>query len=288
MKKKLSVLLIGSLVAISLAGCGGSTSGNEQSAVSQNSSVESAASGESTVNSENSETKGSDTSKTESSADNTDTSESDEPSKIVVSEPEEDIGPKEGDIVLDENGNEYVYHEDGEIEISDEEPMPVTSDGQEEQPKYLDVTYTPIDVKDTNVEPDVIDMSDPEYYLLTNLAELSDFVSKYEKTYSLNTVESGVDFNTIAEKFDDTYFEYMSVVVIPVRYDKNTETEVGTITIDGNNYVIEVCTQPAESEEQTNTLCFVVQTYKSDMKDKNVVIKVIAEEIVEEDGEEDI
>ena len=80
----------------------------------------------------------------------------------------------------------------------------------------------------------------------------------------------------------------MSVVVIPVRYDKNTETEVGTITIDGDNYVIEVCTQPAESEEQTNTLCFVVQTYKSDMKDKNVVIKVIAEEIVEEDGEEDI
>ena len=240
MKKKLSVLLIGSLVAISLAGCGGSTSGNEQSAVSQNSSVESAASGESTVNSENSETKGSDTSKTESSADNTDTSESDEPSKIVVSEPEEDIGPKEGDIVLDENGNEYVYHEDGEMEISDEEPMPVTSDGQEEQPKYLDVTYTPIDVKDTNVEPDVIDMSDPEYYLLTNSAELSDFVSKYEKTYSLNTVESGVDFNTIAEKFDDTYFEYMSVVVIPVRYDKNTETEIGTITIDGDNYVIEV------------------------------------------------
>ena len=290
MKKRLSVLLIGSLVAISLAGCGGSTSGDEKSAVPQDSSVESTASGESTVDSdvsESSDTKGDNTSETENSTENTDVSETDEPSKIVVSESQEDIGPKEGDIIVDEDGNEYIYHEDSDIgDGGEEEPMPVTSDGTEEQPKYLDVTYTPIDVKDANVEPDVIDMSEPEYYLITNSAELSDFVSKYERTYSLNTVESGVDFNTIAEKFDDTYFEYMSVVVIPAQYDKNTESEIGTITIQDDNYVIEVCTQQAESKDQTNTVCFVVQTYKSDMEGKNLVLKVIAEETVEEGGEE--
>lgn len=283
MKKRLSVLLIGSLVTISLAGCGGSTSGNEKSAVPQDSSVESTASGESTVDSDVSETKGNDTSKTEISEGEVSENEtSDE-------ESQEDIGPKEGDTIVDEDGNEYIYHEDSDIEVSegeDEEPMPVTSDGQEEQPKYLDVTYTPIDVNDANVEPDVIDMSEPEYYLITNAAELSDFVEKYERTYSLNTVESGVDFNTIAEKFDDTYFEYMSVVVIPAQYDKNTESEIGTITIQGDDYVIEVCTQQADSKDQTNTVCFVVQTYKSDMQDKNVVLKVVDEDIVAEGGEE--
>ena len=146
MKKRLSVLLIGSLVAISLAGCGGSTSGNEKSAVPQDSSVESTASGESTVDSDVSETKGNDTSKTEISEGEVSENEtSDE-------ESQEDIGPKEGDTIVDEDGNEYIYHEDSDIGVSegeDEEPMPVTSDGQEEQPKYLDVTYTPIDVKDS-------------------------------------------------------------------------------------------------------------------------------------------
>lgn len=284
MKKKLSVLLIGSLVAISLAGCSGTNQPVETTAVPSDSSVESAAGGESSVKSDvsaNSETK--DTSKTDVSKN--ETSNDEKTAESSVEESEEDIGPKEGDIVVDEDGNEYIYHEDEEFEIEDS--MQVTSDGKEEQPKYLDVTYTPIDVKDSNVEPDVIDMSNPEYYLITNTAELSDFVSKYEKTYSLNTVESGVDFNTIAEKFDDTYFEYMSVVVIPAEYDKNTESEIGTITIQGDDYVIEVCTQQAQSKDQTNTLCFVVQTYKSDMEGKNIVLKVVEEEIVEAD-EEDI
>lgn len=284
MKKKLSVLLIGSLVAISLAGCSGTNQPVETTAVPSDSSVESAAGGESSVKSDvsaNSETK--DTSKTDVSKN--ETSNDEKTAESSVEESEEDIGPKEGDIVVDEDGNEYIYHEDEEFEIEDS--MQVTSDGKEEQPKYLDVTYTPIDVKDSNVEPDVIDMSNPEYYLITNTAELSDFVSKYEKTYSLNTVESGVDFNTIAEKFDDTYFEYMSVVVIPAEYDKNTESEIGTITIQGDDYVIEVCTQQAQSKDRTNTLCFVVQTYKSDMEGKNIVLKVVEEEIVEAD-EEDI
>ena len=50
--------------------------------------------------------------------------------------------------------------------------------------------------------------------------------------------------------------------------------------------MIEVCTQQADSKDQTNTVCFVVQTYKSDMQDKNVVLKVVDEDIVAEGGEE--
>ena len=297
MKKRLSILLIGSLVALSLAGCsGGSTSENEKSAVPQNSSVESTANGESSQNGEslansdvskNSETKGNDTSKTENSAENTDVSENGEPLENAVSEDEEDFGPKEGDIIVDEDGNEYVYHEDSTA-VSEDEPMPVTSDGMEEVPKFLDVTYTPIDVKDSNVEVDVIDMTNPQYYLIKTKAELDDFVSKYEKTFSLNDVENGVEFNTLAEKFDEGYFENMSLVVIPVEYDKDTETEVGTITIEGNDYVIEVCTQPAESADKINRLCFVIQTYKSDMEGKTVLIRVVEDNIIEELGEEEI
>ena len=288
MKKKLSVLLIGSLVAMSLAGCSGTNKPVETSSIPSDSSVESTTGNENTSGGESSVKN--DASTNEKSETNTEKSNGENSIESTVSEDEEDIGPKEGDIIVDEDGNEYIYHENEEFESAvsgdEEDPMPVTSDGKEEQPKLLDVTFTPIDVKDTNVEPDVIDMSAPEYYLISNSAELGDFVSKYEKTYSLNTVESGVDFNTIAEKFDDTYFEHMSVVVIPVEYDKDTETEIGTITIDGDNYVIEVCTQLAESKEKSNTLCFVVQTYKSDMEGKNVVIKVVTDSIIEEGGEE--
>ena len=129
-------------------------------------------------------------------------------------------------------------------------------------------------------------MTNPKYYLLSSTAELKDFVNSYESTFSLNDVENGVEFNTLAEKFDDTYFEFMSVIVIPVQYDKNTETEVGTITIEDNDYVIEVCTQPAENKDDLNTLCFVVQANKEDMQGKNVIIRVVEEDMVEEIEEE--
>lgn len=278
MKKRISMLLVGSLVAISLAGCAGSTSTPETTAVPSDSSVESTANSDVSASSD---TKSDITSKTEASKGE---APKDETSDESQTEPSDIKGPEDGDIVLDESGNEIVLNE-SDVDI-DDESMPVTSDGNEEIPKFLDVTYTPIDVKDSNVEVDVINMNDPQYYLIKNKAELDDFVSKYEKTFSLNDVEDGVKFNELAEKFDDTYFENMSVVVIPVEYDKNTETEVGTITIEDNDYVIEVCTQPAESPDNINRLCFVIQTYKSDMEGKNVIIRVVEEDIIEEYEEE--
>ena len=169
----------------------------------------------------------------------------------------------------------------------DENSNPIPSNiGGEPSTKYLDVTYTPIDVNDSKADSSAIDMTNPKYYLLSSTAELKDFVSNYENTFSLNDVENGVEFNTLAEKFDDTYFEFMSVIVIPVQYDKNTETEVGTITIEDNDYVIEVCTQPAENKDDLNTLCFVVQANKEDMQGKNVIIRVVEEDMVEEIEEE--
>ncbi len=280
MKKRISMLLVGSLVAISLAGCSGNTATPETSVVPSDSSVESNANPDV---SSNSDTKSDGSSKTDTSKAE---APEDETSDEIQTEPSDVKGPEEGDIVIDESGNEIILHE-SDVSI-DDESMPVTSDEKEELPFFLDVTYTPIDVKDSNVEVDVINMNDPQYYLINSKTELDDFVSKYEKTFSLNDVEDGIEFNTLAEKFDDTYFENMSVVVIPVEYDKDTETEIGTITIDGNNYVIEVCTQPAATPDKVNRLCFVVQTYKSDMEDKNILIKVIEDAIIEDYEEEEI
>ena len=301
MKKRLSVLLIGSLVAISLAGCSGTNAPSETPAPGESTTESSVQSEQaSTENSKKTDEKSStagensktaDVSEKEQSTENPAESNPSTPaeqSETAVSQDEEDMGPKEGDIIVDENGNEYVYHEDSSITPVGENSTPVASDvpTQEESTKYLDVTYTPIDVKDSNVDSGAINMSNPKYYLLSSTAELKDFLNNYEKTFSLNDVENGVPFDTLAEKFDDTYFEFMSVVVIPVQYDKNTETEVGTITIEGNDYVIEVCTQPAEKQEDLNTLCFVVQTNKSDMEGKDILIRVVEEDTVEEIEEE--
>lgn len=292
MKKRLSVLLIGSLVALSLAGCSGANTPSETSSVPGESTTESSVQSAET-STENSKTDG--VSENEKNAENSadeskneeNSGESTEQPEVTVSEDEEDIGPKEGDIIVDESGNEYIYHEDELGTPIDENSNPIPSNiGGEPSTKYLDVTYTPIDVNDSKADSSAIDMTNPKYYLLSSTAELKDFVSNYENTFSLNDVENGVEFNTLAEKFDDTYFEFMSVIVIPVQYDKNTETEVGTITIEDNDYVIEVCTQPAEKQEDLNTLCFVVQTTKSDMEGKDIMIRVVEEDTVEEIEEE--
>ena len=292
MKKRLSVLLIGSLVALSLAGCSGANTPSETSSVPGESTTESSVQSAET-STEHSKTDG--VSENEKNAENSadeskneeNSGESTEQPEVTVSEDEEDIGPKEGDIIVDESGNEYIYHEDESGTPIDENSNPIPSNiGGEPSTKYLDVTYTPIDVNDSKADSSAIDMTNPKYYLLSSTAELKDFVSNYENTFSLNDVENGVEFNTLAEKFDDTYFEFMSVIVIPVQYDKNTETEVGTITIEDNDYVIEVCTQPAENQDDLNTLCFVVQANKEDMQGKNVMIRVVEEDMVEEIEEE--
>lgn len=292
MKKRLSVLLIGSLVALSLAGCSGANTPSETSSVPGESTTESSVQSAET-STENSKTDGVSENETnaENSADESkneeNSGESTEQPEVTVSEGEEDIGPKEGDIIVDESGNEYIYHEDELGTPIDENSNPIPSNiGGEPSTKYLDVTYTPIDVNDSKADSSAIDMTNPKYYLLSSTAELKDFVSNYENTFSLNDVENGAEFNTLAEKFDDTYFEFMSVIVIPVQYDKNTETEVGTITIEDNDYVIEVCTQPAENQDDLNTLCFVVQANKEDMQGKNVMIRVVEEDMVEEIEEE--
>ena len=298
MKKKLSLLLIGSLVAISLAGCSGSTSDPETTAVPSDSSVESAANGESTVSSDNSGKSEGDTNSTANSvSENSETKTSDasekedsvQPSESTASD-EEDIGPKEGDIVIDEDGNEYVYHEDSVEDEQNEnnddsEDMPVTSDNKEEMPKYLDVTFTPIDIKDANIDKSSINMSSPVYYQISSVDEMEKFVSEYGKTYSVNDVESGVTFDTLAEKFDSTYFDAMSLVIIPAKYDKDSEPDIDTITLEGNDYVITVVTPSASSDDNTDCICFVVQVNDLEREDRNIVINVIQDSMIA-DGEE--
>ena len=306
MKKKLSVLLIGSLVAISLAGCSGSTSGPETTAVPSDNSVESSANGESSVSSDTSAKSESQTdgtsktdgaSKTENSKAQASNAESNgetsvQPSENASSE-EEDIGPKEGDIIVDEDGNEFVYHEDStENEPTgdnDDEDMPVTSDGKEEMPKFLDVTYTPIDGKDANIDKSSINMSSPVYYTVSSVDEMKDFVSKYGSTYSINDVESGVTFDTLAEKFDSNYFEVMSLVIIPIKYDSDSEPDIDTITAEGDDYTITVVAPAASSDENTNSMCLVVQVNNMERDNRNIVLDVIQDSMIaegEEEGEE--
>ncbi len=296
MKKRLSVLLIGSLVAISLAGCSGSTTTPETSAVPAESTSESSV--QSAETSENgkvsSETSGN-TEKEETSrtSENSVTSETPETSQneesaAPSSEEIEDIGPKEGDIVVDEEGNEFIYHEndgDTSYEPIEETSMDMTPDGSEAVPKYLDVTYTPINGKDANMDVNSIDMDNPVYYTVASTQELKEFVDTYGAKYSLNDVESGVTFNALAEKFDDTYFAGMELIVIPAKYDKDEDAEIGTITIEGDNYNIEVCT-PISGSAQTESLCFVVQANKSELENKNIVLRVVKDSMIMEGDEE--
>ena len=300
MKKKLSVLLIGSLVAISLAGCSGSTSGPETTAVPSDNSVESSANGGSSVSSDTSKKSESKTdgapknesSKTQTSNAESKNEESVQPSESTASD-EEDIGPKEGDIIVDEDGNESVYHEEStENEPTgdnDDEDMPVTSDGKEEMPKFLDVTYTPIDGKDANIDKSSINMSSPVYYTVSSVDEMKDFVSKYGSTYSINDVESGVTFDTLAEKFDSNYFEVMSLVIIPIKYDSDSEPDIDTITAEGDDYTITVVAPAASSDENTNSMCLVVQVNNMERDKRNIVLDVIQDSMIaegEEEGEE--
>ena len=131
-------------------------------------------------------------------------------------------------------------------------------------------------------------MSSPVYYTVSSVDEMNDFVSKYGSTYSINDVESGVTFDTLAEKFDSNYFEVMSLVIIPIKYDSDSEPDIDTITAEGDDYTITVVAPAASSDENTNSMCLVVQVNNMERDNRNIVLDVIQDSMIAEGEEEEI
>ena len=289
MKKTISALLICSLLALSLAGCSGNSKepSSAESAASQSSvqqTSEEASNTSETTESTQSPVAESSVKSEQPSSENAESTASKEESS-------EGQGPEDGDLVIDESGNEIVLNED---ELSDflieleEGSMEFTSDGLEQAEEHPTVSYNPVNIKDSNADTKSIDMSSPQFYVLTNEQELNDFMTKYDKQYSLSQSDSGITFKEYVETLDDNYFEFSTLIAIPAKYDKDSEPDIGMITVDDNNYTVEVYVQKPASEAQTDCVCFALNAYKSDLGDRKVVLDIMTENMFVDEGEGDV
>ena len=153
MKKTISALLICSLLALSLAGCSGNSKepSSAESAASQSSvqqTSEEASNTSETTESTQSPVAESSVKAEQPSSENAESTASKEESS-------EGQGPEDGDLVIDESGNEIVLNED---ELSDflieleEGSMEFTSDGLEQAEEHPTVSYNPVNIKDSNAD----------------------------------------------------------------------------------------------------------------------------------------
>ncbi|MBQ5563267.1 MAG: hypothetical protein IIT39_07770, partial [Clostridia bacterium] len=72
-------------------------------------------------------------------------------------------------------------------------------------------------------------------------------------------------------------------------YDSDSEPDIDTITAEGDDYTITVVAPAASSDENTNSMCLVVQVNNMERDKRNIVLDVIQDSMIaegEEEGEE--
>ncbi len=318
MKRKIALLLTCILAAGLIAGCGSSSSGTNNSAVSAGSNTSDTANASDTSNTSDT----SDTAKTSSASDTSaaaDTSETAAPSDTSAdskpsaeskteSNPErsgteqsntsspsshpatesstEDIpqGSQPG-ITIDEDGNIII---DPDIIDMDDESEPEESEEMDKRDEsdFLDLSYQMTYLSPTGFSAGT---QLPAAYYITSPAELSDFIDNNNKTYSLdvdytdNNYIEKISFVTKAKDLNADYFDTNDALIVVSSYDKSDDCDLGTIAVKDNTATVEIWTQTPASAEQTGYICFVVNIAKGTLKDKTITAFTNGDFLSEED-----
>lgn len=251
-KKKLSVFVISSVIAVSLAGCGSSSanvsSGEHSDGSSTESSIESNAESSTASN-------------TESNAENS-TESSTELSYVESSESQ----PVSSD---------NTEPEESVVVSSDESTESSESSLEAGQSKYLTMTVYSTAVSKKNMTAQSIDLSSPSVTKITDTKELKEFYEKYKTTYSLDDVDSGQPFSDITADFDNNFFADNDVVVIVQTCDSESGVEVGEAYIDNSELKITVCKNEPSSADKTAYNCSVIVLNKADVGSAKPSVEIL-------------
>lgn len=241
MKKKLSVILMSSVIAVSCAGCQSAPAAETSDKVSSIS--ESSTSVSESVSDISSETQNS----LENSMDSYDIE------------------------------NSSVSSVQSNTESTDEE-------GTEQKiiTKNLEYAFTPIDISDSNMALQSINLKEPAVHTVTTQDELKQFYDKYKTTYSLDEVDSGNPFSEVTKSCNEDYFVENDIIFVVQNYNKDEEIDFDIIYVENSELKITTLRSEPSSTDSAYT-CSLIRVAKNDRGNAKpvIIISEPQEEIIE-------
>lgn len=288
MKKKLSAVVLCSLLAVTMAGCAASGSSESGSSTAASGTVASDNQKSDTSDASSAAGDESDSSKeAQNSDDGTgngeesyiyEISEITDPEEIARIEAEmgdpddedgsvsEEASPSTDEPVTDESLNDEL----------NEGLENASSEGGTEAPasSYISCSYIGADLEDSSVASDKIDGSQPKAYLIKSADELSEFIKKYQTDLSLNKSDEGLALTDIVSSYDADYFAAQSVVILPFAYQSGTDHDIGDISVGGGKLNIPLYAK-APSSGTAAFFCYVLtidSSYTAANAEPNVIV----------------
>ncbi len=300
MKKKITWIVISSMIALLFCSCsGGTTGGTETGGNDTNSVLQQDSFQESLVSSSETDSEVSSSGSSAESSAETSKEVSKDTSKEASSndtEESENNASNESSASSYENENSEDG-EDGElsdiiidISMDDEDYEEESEDDSGEQitpRQYIDPLKITVDISDSEIISAGTDLSKPLTYYIKNRSDLQAFYDKYKKSYALDSTDDGLDFNTSMQSLDDSFFEENDAVIIVQSYSKNDEFEIGDVYKNESGYTIDVYKGEPSSGDVAYVLDLVAAS-KDDLDGKDPKLNILSPGgYITEEGDDD-
>ena len=290
MKKQIAIIIISSVIAMILCGCGGT--GAEQSkstsAVSGNTESSDAKGAESSASGSSENEKSSAASKTEaSSADSTQDSSQASASADGSSKAEESSASEKsstetsaadtsvaestetGQTSQDDSG--VVYNEDGEV--------------LETPTKYVSTIQKTVDISDAELAKTGEELKS---FFFTTKKELDDFVKNNKDKYALEKTDSGSTFSESTKTFDDSFFDTMNVIVVVQSYDKDKGLEIGDTHIEAKGPILDIYKEQPRAPDKAAYVLTIIGYKKKEVSKKPEINILPAGEMYTDESDPDV
>lgn len=292
MKRKITWIVLSSMIALLLCSCQGGTvsaptagSQKDNTVLQQESSEDTAASTASAESSEIESTPEASESSGTPSADTSAEKETTE-SKSESSSAEASTGASS------EMAEESDEVSDIVIELSEDEDEPDEGEDSEEEqivPRhYIDPLKITVDISDQAVRSVGTDLSKPAVYYIKSAEELHKFYESYRKTYSLDSTDGGLDFNTSVQTLDSGFFADNDMIIIVQRYAKGTEFEVGDVYSQDGGAAIDIYKEEPSSDDNAFFVLDMIAAESKELGGKTPVLNILPPGgYITDEGEDD-
>ena len=148
---------------------------------------------------------------------------------------------------------------------SSAESQAESSEEEIEPRKYLDPLKMSVDISDEKVAAENPDITGTEVYYITSTKELDDFYEKYKKTYSLDEVDSGLVFKAAVSSLGSDYFKENDVFIVVEKYEKGSEFTAGDLYKQDGVTVMDIYKDDPGSAESTAYILDITGALKTDL-----------------------
>ncbi len=273
MKKKLSVILMGSVLALAITGCSAKVTPPSGAAEPTGSSVSDTA--DTSSEEPSAEEEEQEISLQSETAEPSDTaSSSSDNSTVSVSEPSSPVSSQSGSHSSDAASSSSAPEPSEEVTVSDT--------GND----YLSYSTDFVDLSDKEITAQKTDLSSVKCFKITDKAALEDFYKTNAAAYALDKVDTGNTFGELARTFDESYMNHYCLVIILTQHKTGSEVDTGIARIvDGKLNIVLYAEQPKE-KDKTSYTCIITGFDKNQVGSAEPQIELIdSDGIDDETGE---